>query len=78
MLCPQTALRLATCLTLPAVILRSCTMHTDAALGPCVAAAAAGAVCIAAQAASNWIFCAAKPKRERAVIAGEEKGREMA
>ncbi|GAX73486.1 hypothetical protein CEUSTIGMA_g938.t1 [Chlamydomonas eustigma] len=64
----QTALKLATYLTIPSVILQTCKTCT---ISPEMAvAAAAGAICMAAQSASSWLYCEARPKRERAVIAG--------
>ncbi|MEW5297984.1 MAG: hypothetical protein WDW36_001152 [Sanguina aurantia] len=65
----QTALRLATYVTLPCVIIRALSTSQTLTLGSSTVLMVAG-ISFATVAAANWLYCLNRTKRERAVLTG--------
>ncbi|KAG2429520.1 hypothetical protein HXX76_010755 [Chlamydomonas incerta] len=69
----ETALKLATTLTLPSAILQALA-NGPALGGGTLSLVGVAAVCMGAQVAAAWLHAMHRPKRERAVLAGASTG----
>ncbi|GFR45159.1 hypothetical protein Agub_g6543 [Astrephomene gubernaculifera] len=72
----ETAIKLASTLTLPSVIIQA--FGNGPPLGPSsLSLVGVASVCLGAQLAATWLYCAQRPPRERAVLSGSCTGLEL-